>query len=48
MEDKLVEKMKTFTMILVFAICLFGILNTLCLLSRIQKLEEKIETLKPR
>lgn len=46
MKEELVDKMKTFTVILVIATCLFGILNTLCILYRVQELEKKIEFIK--
>lgn len=46
MEENIKQEIRRITTILVTAICLFGILNTLCLLSRIQELENKIEHVK--
>jgi hypothetical protein len=43
MKEQLTEKMKHFTIILLIATCLFGIINTLCILYRFQELENKIE-----
>lgn len=46
MKEELVDKMKNFTVILLIAIGLFGILNTLCILYKVQELEKKIESIK--
>ena len=46
MKEKLVEKMKNLTIVVVIAIALFGIVNTLFLVNRIEKLENKIEPIK--
>lgn len=46
MEEDVKQEIKRIAIILVTAICLFGILNTVCLLFRIQELEKKIERLK--
>jgi hypothetical protein len=46
MKEQLTEKMKHFTIILLIATCLFGIINTLCILYRFQELENKIESIK--
>lgn len=48
MEDEIKSEVRRIAIILVAAVCLFGIINTVCLLSRIQELDEKIETLKSR
>lgn len=46
MKEELVDKMKNLTIVVVIAIALFGIVNTLLLVSRIGKLENKIEHIK--
>ena len=46
MEERLLEKMKFLTIVVVIAISGFGIVNTLYLGNRIEKLENKIESIK--
>ena len=46
MEKRLLEKMKFLTIVVVIAIAGFGIVNTLYLGNRIEKLENKIESIK--
>jgi hypothetical protein len=46
MEERLLEKMKFLTIVVVIAITGFGIVNTLYLANRIEKLENKIESIK--
>lgn len=41
------ELSKYYTILVITAICFFGVLNTVYLSHRIQNLEEKIESIKP-
>lgn len=46
MENRLIEKMKGLTLILVIVIIVFSIVNTVVLLHKIVELENKIEYIK--
>lgn len=46
MEKELVEKMKSLTIVVIIAIAVLGLVNTLYLANRIEKLENKIESTK--